>query len=365
MTKRALTALALSLVVLLASAAPALGAPPANDNFPGFPLTDVNALFSGTNVDATGQPGEDDHADASREEGCAESDPTCITSVWWRWTAPRDGSVNINLCGSGFDTTLGVYTGSSVGALTEENSNDDMDSTEELGPQLQCPANRTASGVQFTALAGTTYHIAVAGLNADTGAIQGRITTGPLEPEEPNEGPCTNRASGSNGSDNLIGTPFGDVIAGFGGNDRIAGGLGDDCLFGNRGNDRLDGGLGTDGVSGGSGKDRVGGGAGNDVLSGDSGNDRVAGRSGNDLVAGGSGNDRIAGGAGNDRLAGDSGKDRLAGGSGNDRIKGGAGNDRIRARDRRRDRIDCGRGRDLVVADRRDRVRRCERVRRR
>jgi hypothetical protein len=47
-------------------------------------------------------------------------------------------------------------------------------------------------------------------------------------------------------------------------------------------------------------------------------------------------------------------------------VSGGSGRDTISARDRTRDRINCGSGRDRVTADRIDRVsRNCERVRRR
>ena len=338
MGKRTVSLVAAALLFVLASAAGALAAAPGNDPFPGFALSGADVSFTGTNVDATSQPGEDDHAGSSRAEDCAESDPACIASAWWSWTAPRTGTANVNLCRSAYDTTLAVYTGSTVGALTEVASNDDLDPTEdeddpgedsEASGPLKCPPNRTASGVEFSAAAGTTYRIAVAGFSGATGAIGGRISYGPLEALPPNPGRCSNRSVGSALRDDLIGTPFGDRVAGLGGNDKIAGGRGDDCLFGDRGDDRLDGGPGKDRVSGGR------------------GNDRAGGDDGDDLVAG------------------DSGRDRLRGGKGRDRIVGGPGNDRIGARDRRRDRIDCGRGRDRVDADRRDRLRRCERVRRR
>ena len=56
----------------------------------------------------------------------------------------------------------------------------------------------------------------------------------------------------------------------------------------------------------------------------------------------------------------------INGNSGRDSISGNSGNDRITSRDSSRDRVNCGRGRDSVVADRRDIVsRNCERVRRR
>ena len=160
-------------------------------------------------------------------------------------------------------------------------------------------------------------------------------------------GACANRRAGGPGKDRLVGTAFGDRLLGGRGNDRLSGGGGKDCLGGGRGNDR---------VSGGTNNDRVGG---------DSGNDRLGGDSGNDRLSGGSGRDRLNGGRGRDRMSGGSGNDRITAGGG-DRVSGGSGNDAISARNRRRDRIDCGSGRrDRVRADRRDRLRRCERVSRR
>jgi hypothetical protein len=47
-------------------------------------------------------------------------------------------------------------------------------------------------------------------------------------------------------------------------------------------------------------------------------------------------------------------------------IRGSSGNDRISARDRARDNVNCGSGRDRVTADRIDKVAaNCERVSRR
>ena len=85
---------------------------------------------------------------------------------------------------------------------------------------------------------------------------------------------------------------------------------------------------------------------------------------GNDSISGGAGNDRLYGSGGADTLNGGRGKDKLVGGKGKDTLIGGAGTDTINAKDRTRDRIDCGRDRDTALVDRRDRVRGCERVRR-
>ena len=85
-----------------------------------------------------------------------------------------------------------------------------------------------------------------------------------------------------------------------------------------------------------------------------------------DTLRGLGGNDTLYGLGGNDRLFGGSGNDRLFGGLGRDLLDGGPGNDTISARDRARDTIRCGRGRDTVTADRIDTIARdCERVTRR
>jgi hypothetical protein len=120
--------------------------PPGNDNFadavtlPGIETTDT-----GTTVNATGEPGEPDHAEASAP----------LASVWYRWTARADGPASVDTCGSGFDTTLGVYTGSAVSSLAQVAANDQ--------------ACGDASATAFYAHAGTTYSIAVDGVENDTG----------------------------------------------------------------------------------------------------------------------------------------------------------------------------------------------------
>jgi Ca2+-binding RTX toxin-like protein len=135
-------------------------------------------------------------------------------------------------------------------------------------------------------------------------------------------------------------------------------------LIGTAGDDLLIGSLGADTMSGFAGADRIFGLDGNDTLDGGDGNDRLDGGEGNDRLAGGSDNDSLAGREGRDRLAGDNGNDRLNGGVGRDRVSGGSGRDNVLAVDGERDTVNCGPGPDRVRADRRDRLRRCERVRR-
>ncbi|MFM7819061.1 MAG: putative Ig domain-containing protein, partial [Verrucomicrobiota bacterium] len=110
---------------------------------------------TGNNQVATKEPGEPNHA-ANNVGG---------KSVWWKWTAPSAGTATINTRGSTFDTILGIYTGTAVNSLTLVANNDD-----ETYP------NVITSRVQFTAIGGTTYRIAVDGYNNGSGADSGSIT---------------------------------------------------------------------------------------------------------------------------------------------------------------------------------------------
>lgn len=129
--------------------------PPANNAFANATAialgSSTTATLEGYNTNATKETGEPNHAG-----------DTGGASVWWRWTAPGNGgSLKVDTRGSYFDTTLGIYTGTSVAGLTTVGSNDDI----ERG-KIQ------ASEVTFTATGGTTYHIAVDGFDGDTAGIK-------------------------------------------------------------------------------------------------------------------------------------------------------------------------------------------------
>ena len=80
------------------------------------------------------------------------------------------------------------------------------------------------------------------------------------------------------------------------------------------------------------------------------------GTAADDRLRGGPAGDRLRGRAGDDILRGRGRRDCLSGGAGDDLLRGGRGRDRLR----------CGGGkRDVALADRRDLVRGCERLRRR
>jgi Tol biopolymer transport system component len=100
--------------------------------------------------------------------------------------------------------------------------------------------------------------------------------------------------------------------------------------------------------------DSQGGGA-DDVINGSRKADKVDGGAGDDSLNGGGGNDRLNGGAGNDKLSGGTGNDKLNGGAGNDKLTGGPGSDVL----------NCGAGKDTAIADKKDKLRGCEHVKRR
>jgi hypothetical protein len=124
-----------------------------NDNFADAIALDSGDIeTTGGNGGTTKEPGEPDHA------GKAGG-----TSVWWKWTSDATGPTIITTDDSSFDTLLAVYTGSSVTSLTQVGANDDHDGL-------------LTSLVEFNAVAGQTYYIAVDGLQAAYGRIYLSVT---------------------------------------------------------------------------------------------------------------------------------------------------------------------------------------------
>jgi hypothetical protein len=143
-----------------AKAAPAAAAltaaaiAPTNDAFVSAqPISGLPGTASGSNLGATREAGEPFHA---YNLGGA--------SVWYKWQAPSTGTVDFTTSGSSFDTTLAVYRGTSVGALSEVASNDETSETV------------STSRVTFDAVAGTVYYVAVDGYNDGTTTAQGSVS---------------------------------------------------------------------------------------------------------------------------------------------------------------------------------------------
>lgn len=143
----------------------ALAAPPANDNLAN--ATTVPAAggdLAGTNVDATKETGEPEHAGVP---GGA--------SIWYTWTPASSGLVAMSTQGSLIDSVLGVYTGAAY-PLTLVADNDD----EDFGSGI------VTSRVSFSAVAGTTYKIAIDGFDGESGSIQLHVIPGIMAPSNDN-----------------------------------------------------------------------------------------------------------------------------------------------------------------------------------
>lgn len=145
---------------------------PANDDFASAapivlgPLG--SATVNGSTTDATKEVGEPNHAPGEAGGG----------SIWWRWTAAGDGTLQITTANSNFDTMLAVYRGSALALLTQLAANDD-----EITPEQDpTPTRPRTSAVSVSVRAGRTYHLAVDGWSGETGSAQVNLTFTPPLP---------------------------------------------------------------------------------------------------------------------------------------------------------------------------------------
>jgi hypothetical protein len=129
-------------------------------------LTGALVSDTGSNVNATVEMGEPD-----------QSSGGAVNSVWWQWTAPADGMVEVNTVGSSLDTVLAVYTGSAVDALTLVGANDDFYDMQ--------------SRVVFQAVEGANYRISVDGFLDATGPITLNLAMSPVNDNFANATPVT------------------------------------------------------------------------------------------------------------------------------------------------------------------------------
>jgi hypothetical protein len=122
-----------------------------NDRFADRLMILPGTVTEGTNTNATTEAGEPIHH-------VAQSGRT----LWWSWTAERYAPVAISTAGSSFSNVLCVYAGESPGSLSRVASALSQNETME-------------ARLWFTPVAGTTYHIAVDGLNGISGSISLRL----------------------------------------------------------------------------------------------------------------------------------------------------------------------------------------------
>ncbi len=120
-----------------------------NDNFADrITIAGTNINLTGDNIGATGETGE--------------SSTWGRNSVWYTWTSPVSGRVVIDTSGN-YDTTLAIYTGSAINALTLVTENDD--------------AVGLASRIAFTPTAGTTYQLGIGGFFGRQGSFNLNLNT--------------------------------------------------------------------------------------------------------------------------------------------------------------------------------------------
>jgi hypothetical protein len=134
------------------------GPAPGNDFFDYATQTNT-PIFSitGTLRTATGEPSEPQHDGAPAKR-----------SLWWRWTAPDDGSVLLNA------TTL---TGNWSSALYYRPrlvlyAGESLDSLSVVTTAVQNDTNALQSTLQFSALAGEKYYIALDSGNPDDSQLE-------------------------------------------------------------------------------------------------------------------------------------------------------------------------------------------------
>jgi Ca2+-binding RTX toxin-like protein len=299
-----------------------------------------------------------------------------------RALAAGTGLLNVGLASTYTAALQDTTAGTSVDVLTEALGTDDT------------AFEARGQGVQVTP--GHDYRIAIRTTTTSTLGLG--LITGDVDTRFDNVALTVQADGGASdpptGGDFPVGTPgvtivkssltsseIARLIERFGINSDVGKGSGGSLVpiasctvVGTAGNDRILGSRGNDVICGLGGNDVVIGGGGRDLVDGANGADRLTGGAGGDLLLGLRGNDRLNGGAGRDGLGGGAGRDILRGGKGADRLSGRKGPDRLYARDRTRDRVAGGPGRDIGRVDtaagsskraarRADRVRGVERLR--
>lgn len=134
-----------------------------NDNFAArTALGSGSVAATGTNIGATGEVGEPDHIGSSSP----------LASAWWSWTSSQTGTVVIDTNGSDFDTTLAVYSGTSLSGLTLLGANDDG-------------GDGRNSRVTLVVQSGQFLQMAVDGFGSAQGSINLNVAFTPGLPQPP------------------------------------------------------------------------------------------------------------------------------------------------------------------------------------
>ncbi|HVR36845.1 MAG TPA: Ig-like domain-containing protein, partial [Methylomirabilota bacterium] len=121
-----------------------------NDDFADrIPLAGAGWSVFGSTEGATAEPGES-----------LANNGDLRKSVWWNWKAPASGRAFFNVDGPDYINGLFIFTGSSLGSLTEI----------AIGSQ----SNPSAAAVSFDSVAGTDYIIMLDGMPFGSGVSEGK-----------------------------------------------------------------------------------------------------------------------------------------------------------------------------------------------
>ncbi len=134
---------------------------PANDNFAAATtLTGATATSASYNYSATRESGEPVlHVAADGR------------TLWWKWTAPHDGMIVADTAGSEILNSLGVFSGSALGSLTQLGTGA---SGNNANPSIGLIGD--AARVYVNVLAGVTYHFLVDTYQATQGVLRLNVT---------------------------------------------------------------------------------------------------------------------------------------------------------------------------------------------
>ena len=143
-------------VLLVLVALPAKAADPVlQDIFANREVTlDPSGNINGSNVGAGVEAGEPRHG--GQKGG---------RSVWISWVAPANGIAAFWTAGSGFDTLLSAYSFDNPGDTT-------FDKLREVALNDDAPGAEPTSLIQFGAIAGKRYEMAIDGFNGASGSIR-------------------------------------------------------------------------------------------------------------------------------------------------------------------------------------------------
>ena len=135
-------------------------AQPTNDNWADAEvISGVWGSVSNSTAIATAEPSEPNHAGFIANR-----------TIWYAWTAPMDGEVQLDTLSSSMDTVLAVYTGSALNTLRQVAANDNL---MPAGATLPIGTIQGPSVLRFNAKAGLLYYFAVGSKNAGGAVVLG------------------------------------------------------------------------------------------------------------------------------------------------------------------------------------------------